>query len=84
VIPRWICERVMSAKTQFHRKNLPRRAESLNRVPPKMPDGYIPPAIYRWARLDYERVLLEFGALTGLLLVAWMFTYTGGKSNEPK
>jgi len=51
---------------------------------PEVPEGYISPGIYRWARLDYERVLLEFGALTGLLLVAWMFTYTRGKSNEPK
>jgi hypothetical protein len=51
---------------------------------PEAPDGYIPPGIYRWARLDFERVLLEFGALTGLLLVAWMFIYTGGKADEPK
>jgi len=48
-------------------------------VRPRMPQGYISPGIYRWARLDYERVLLEFGALTGLLLVAWMLTYAEGR-----
>jgi len=48
-------------------------------VRPKMPEGYISPGIYRWARLDYERVLLKFSALTGLLLVAWMLTYAEGR-----
>lgn len=41
-------------------------------VQPQVPEGYISSEIYRWATLDYSRVLLEFCTLTALLLVAWM------------
>jgi hypothetical protein len=41
---------------------------------PEAPEGYILPVTYRWADLDYEKVLLEFGALSSLLLVVWMLT----------
>src|SRR6266849_237545 len=44
-------------------------------IPPSAPEGYIPPGVYQSAALDYGRVALEFGALTGLLLVAWMISY---------
>jgi len=52
---------------------------------PKEPEGYSQyPYKLATSNVDYGRVLLECGALTGLLLVAWMLTYAGGKSNEPK
>jgi hypothetical protein len=41
---------------------------------PKVPEDYIESSVYRFATVDYGRVLLEFGALTGLLLMVWMIT----------
>ena len=52
-------------------------------VQPKMPEGYISPATYGWATVDYNRVLVEFGALTGLLLATLVLTHAGGnRTNE--
>jgi hypothetical protein len=49
--------------------------------PPKEPEGYLAyPYKQSTAEVDYGRVLLEFGALTGLLLVSWILTYAEGKS----
>jgi hypothetical protein len=39
---------------------------------PKEPNGYMSTRIYRWARVDYGRILLEFGTVTSLSLVAWL------------
>jgi hypothetical protein len=50
-----------------------------------VPEGYISPGIYAWANVDYGRVLLEFGAVTGLLVVAWVLTHAKGeRANESK
>jgi len=39
---------------------------------PEEPPGYISSFVYKQATVDYGRILLEFGALTGLLIMAWM------------
>jgi hypothetical protein len=39
---------------------------------PAEPTGYISPFAYKTAAIDYGRVGLEFGALTALLLIAWV------------
>jgi hypothetical protein len=53
-----------------------KESDSLLQKPnePRAPDGYFPSLTYGSIKVDYGRVLLEFGALTGLLLVAWMIT----------
>jgi hypothetical protein len=47
---------------------------------PSVPEGYISPFAYKAATIDYGRVALEFGALTAILLVIWMFTAPFGRT----
>jgi len=49
---------------------------------PKRPEGYISTFVYKSATVDYGQVLLEFGALTGLLLVVWMPTSSGPRTTD--
>jgi hypothetical protein len=65
-----------------HDKRLGESSDRGSPEKPKEPEGYISPFNYYSATIDYRRVFLEFGALTGLLLMAWMLTYAEGRSNE--
>jgi len=47
---------------------------------PTKPDGYVSPLIFKSATVDYGRVLLELGALTGMLVVVWMLTAYASRS----
>lgn len=44
-----------------------------------VPSGYISPFAYKAATIEYGRVGLEFGALTGLALLAWVLAARGGQ-----
>lgn len=50
----------------------------LTKYPP-MPRDYISPFAYKAATIDYRRVGLEFGALTAMLSVVWLFTAPFGR-----
>ena len=58
-------------------------SNSLGFIPnePKMPKDYISSFVYKSATVDYGRVGLEFAALSGLLLVAWMANALGHRDS---
>ena len=51
---------------------------------PTKPDGYISTLIYKSATVDYGRVFLEVGALTGLFVTMWVLTAFTGQARTGK